>query len=74
MEVLPDHTVAFASPEDVIIKKMAYFQEGGSDKHLRDIAGVLRLQGEALDRAYIEVWAGKLGLSAMWQEIQKNQS
>lgn len=32
----------FASPEDVIIKKMQYYREGGSEKHLRDITGSLR--------------------------------
>ena len=30
------YTAAFASAEDVIIKKMEYYQEGGSEKHLRD--------------------------------------
>ncbi len=69
LKVLPDRTVAFASPEDVIIKKMLYFQEGGSDKHLRDIAGVLRIQGEAIDRGYIDTWAAKLGLTNIWQEL-----
>src|SRR2546426_357758 len=29
-----------ASPEDVIISKMRYYQEGGSEKHLRDITGI----------------------------------
>ncbi|MGE0607797.1 MAG: hypothetical protein AB7O62_11955, partial [Pirellulales bacterium] len=31
----------FASPEDVILKKLAYYQEGQSEKHIRDILGVL---------------------------------
>jgi hypothetical protein len=70
LAVLPDRTVSFASPEDVILKKMAYFQEGGSDKHLRDIAGVLRIQGAAIDRDYITLWAAKLGLSEIWRQIQ----
>lgn len=74
LEVLPGRAVTFASPEDVIVKKMAYYQEGGSDKHLRDIAGVMRIQGDALDRAYIEQWASKLGLSPTWNIVQKNES
>ena len=73
LPVLPDRTVSFASPEDVIIKKMAYFQEGGSEKHLRDIAGVLRIQGEAVDRGYIEAWAGKLGLSDIWRQLKESE-
>jgi hypothetical protein len=69
LPVLPDRQVAFASPEDVILKKMAYFQEGGSEKHLRDIAGVLQIQGPRLDRSYIQAWAQRLGLSDIWQLI-----
>ena len=30
-----DLEVSFASPEDAIIKKMEYYREGGSEKHLR---------------------------------------
>lgn len=59
----------FASPEDVIVKKLAYYQEGESEKHIRDIIGVLRLQGEKLDRAYIETWARRLGLSDTWARV-----
>ena len=32
----------FAAPEDVILKKMDYYRQGGSEKHLRDIVGVLK--------------------------------
>jgi hypothetical protein len=71
LSVLADRTVAFASPEDVIVKKMVYYQEGGSEKHLRDIAGVIRIQASALDTAYIEAWATKLGLTDIWQMVQQ---
>src|SRR3970282_2767988 len=33
----------FAAPEDVIIKKMEFYKEGGSEKHLRDITGILKI-------------------------------
>jgi hypothetical protein len=32
-----------AAPEDVILGKLWYFAEGGCDRHLRDIAGILRV-------------------------------
>jgi hypothetical protein len=64
-----DFTAAFASPEDVIVKKMEYYRAGGSDKHLRDIAGVLRVSGEHVDRRYIEEWAARLGLGEIWAGI-----
>ena len=31
-----------ASPENVILKKLEYYREGGSEKHLRDIVGILK--------------------------------
>ncbi len=61
--------VWFASPEDVILRKMEYYQEGGSEKHLRDIAGVLKIQAEKIDRAYLQEWATKLGVADVWDSI-----
>ena len=43
----------FIAPEDLILKKMYFYEEGGSDKHLRDIAGVLKISSERVDRSYI---------------------
>jgi hypothetical protein len=67
--VLPDRDVFFASPEDVILKKMVYYQIGGSDKHLGDIASVLRVQGIHLDRDYIELWSSRMGVLEIWRLV-----
>ena len=64
-----DWDASFSSPEDVIITKMEYFREGGSEKHLRDITGVLRTTGDSIDRLYIARWAAILGLEDIWQSI-----
>ena len=56
-------------PEDVIIKKLEYFREGGSEKHVRDILGVLKIQGEKIDRTYITEWTNRLGLSEQWELV-----
>lgn len=69
VQAFPDRIVTFASPEDVVRKKMDYFREGGSDKHLRDIAGVLKVQGDRFDRDYVRNWAEQLDLSDIWQAI-----
>jgi hypothetical protein len=61
----------FAAPEDVIIKKMEYYREGGSDKHLRDITGILKISGDTVDRDYISQWAKRLGLTEIWEAILK---
>ena len=59
-----DHSARFATPEDVILKKLQYFQEGGSEKHLRDIAGLFTIKGSQIDLKYLEQWAKVLGVSA----------
>ncbi len=61
----------FASPEDVIIKKMEYYREGGSEKHLRDITGILKISGDVVDKNYISEWANRLGLTDIWDAVQK---
>lgn len=64
----------FAAPEDVIIKKMEYYREGGSEKHLRDITGILMTTGADVDRPYIARWAHQLGLVEIWEAIEKRLS
>jgi hypothetical protein len=59
----------FAAPEDVIIKKMEYYREGGSEKHLRDISGMLMISPELIDMNYITDWAKNLGLQSIWKMI-----
>jgi hypothetical protein len=59
----------FAAPEDVIIKKMEYYREGGSEKHLRDIAGIMKISSELVDRDYIARWAQRLGLTEIWDAL-----
>jgi hypothetical protein len=66
VEILPGLEVRMASPEDVTVKKLEYFRAGGSDKHIRDIAGILRVLGDGVDRAYIDHWAARLGLEEQW--------
>jgi hypothetical protein len=66
IQVAPDFTAKFASPEDVIIKKLEFYKIGGSDKHLRDIAGVLKISGDDVNRAFIEKLAAHFGLSEVW--------
>lgn len=61
----------FASPEDVIIKKMEYYKEGGSEKHLRDITGILKISGNEVDMNYILDWSKRLGLTEIWEAVQK---
>lgn len=64
-----DYEATFASAEDVIVRKLQFYSEGGSDKHLRDIAGVLRISPSDVDRDYVTAWADRLGLRDVWDSI-----
>lgn len=64
------YEVSFASAEDVILKKMEFFREGGSEKHLRDITGIMMVSGDKLDHDYIENWADQMGLETIWRTIK----
>jgi hypothetical protein len=67
--LLPDRLGYVAAPEDVILGKLLYYAEGGSEKHLRDITGILRVSGELVDRAYVAHWAAQLNVAAIWQAV-----
>jgi hypothetical protein len=65
------YEAAFASAEGVIIKKMEHYREGGSDKHLRDITGMLKVSGQEIDEVYIVEWVERLGLQPIWDMIKR---
>lgn len=69
VEIEPDLRPRFSPPEELIVQKMRYYSEGGSDKHLRDIASMLAISGEAIDREEVGRLASPLGLDDVWGEI-----
>lgn len=57
--------VWLAPPEYIIIHKLEFFREGGSEKHLRDIRGMLAVT--EVDRALIESEVERRGLTGEWR-------
>jgi hypothetical protein len=53
----------------VILGKLLYYAEGGSEKRLRDITGILRVGDELVDRQYVAHWARQLRVEEVWQAI-----
>ena len=53
-----------ATSEDCVLSKLEWFEKGGqvSDRQWRDVLGVLKARGEAIDFDYARRWAGELGL------------
>jgi hypothetical protein len=57
-------TIAFASPEDVVLSKLVWYRLGGevSDRQWQDLLSVLMTQAATIDRAYLRTWANDLGV------------
>jgi len=55
----------FKTPEDTILRKLLWFRDGGgtSEQQWRDVLGVIALQRGSLDDAYLDDWAGRLGIA-----------
>ena len=66
-----DDAVHVAPLEYVIVRKLEFYREGGSEKHLRDIKSMLRISGELLREDVIQRWILALGLEATWQSVEK---
>lgn len=58
-----------AAPEDVMLKKLLYYKEGRSEKHLNDIAAILSASAAHIDYQYTEHWAMRLGVSELWRFV-----
>lgn len=63
--------IHFAPPEYVILRKLEYFREGGSTKHLTDIRAMLDVSGDVIDRTVIDEWIARLGLHAEWARVRQ---
>lgn len=57
-----------APPEYVIVRKLEFLREGGSDKHARDIRFILA--ASTIDRAFVEAQVTRLGLHEQWRRCQ----
>lgn len=62
LEENSDTTFYFSSPEDIIINKLIWYKMGGevSDRQWLDVTGVIKVQGESLDKSYLKDWSQKL--------------
>lgn len=65
---------AYVTPASVVIAKLRAYEDSQSTRHLDDIASIVRLQGDGLDRERLDIAAARLGLLGMWRALwEENQ-
>jgi predicted nucleotidyltransferase len=60
-----------SSPEELIAKKLEYYDQGGSDKHLRDITVMLQSSTVEIERERVADYARRLRLSELWGMVMR---
>ncbi len=73
---LAQEPIYILSPEDIVLHKLEWFRLGGgvSDRQWSDILGVLQVQKDQVDLAYLENWAGQLGLTELLTQARQEAS
>ena len=71
MPALPGLTAAFSPPEELILKKLLYYRDGGSDKHLRDVRAMLEISGDDMDLDRIDRGVRALDLLEIWTVVAR---
>jgi hypothetical protein len=57
-----DTAIWVAPVEYVILRKLEYFRASGSERHLRDVAMMLRISSELVDHGALMEWAVRRGV------------
>jgi hypothetical protein len=62
--------VYLCSPEDIILNKLIWYKTGGktSERQWNDVIGVIKVQGENLDKDYLNKWGVQLGIIELLKE------
>jgi len=61
----PGQALMVATPEDIILQKLAWYQQGDeiSERQWLDVLGVLKVQGSRLDKPYMQKTADLMGVA-----------
>lgn len=60
-----------APVEYVILRKLEYYREGRSEKHLRDISGILELSDAQIDKGWLEDQITERQLQEEWMAAKR---
>ena len=69
----PERTAFVATAEDTILAKLEWYRMGGgvSERQWRDVLGVMKVQADRLDLAYLRQWAAQLNISDLLERAIK---
>lgn len=70
MERVGGIELPLAPIEYLIIRKLEYFRNTKSDRHVRDVAGMLRVSGNRIDHAKLHALILERGLAVEWGMAQ----
>lgn len=68
-QIVSGQNIYFASPEDMILIKLSWFKQSGSDRHLTDAASIWQTQ-KNLDQKYLSAWAKKLIVVKLLKQLK----
>ncbi len=70
------HTLAFVSPEDIILLKLRWYHEGGrlSERQWHDVLGVLTIQDQRLDYDYLNQQAHILSIKDLLDQVIREKT
>ncbi|HVV01696.1 MAG TPA: hypothetical protein VHH88_10070 [Verrucomicrobiae bacterium] len=63
--------IRLAPLEYVIVRKLEYYRQGGSEKHLRDIRSMLAISGEQMNLLELEHWIQRQGVQEQWEKARE---
>ena len=67
-----DH-IYVAPPEYVIVRKLDYFREGGSEKHLTDIKKMLRYSADTINMSILKEKTAQLSLQEQLNKVLNSE-
>ncbi|MGA7295398.1 MAG: hypothetical protein WBW85_22905 [Terriglobales bacterium] len=68
---LEDSPLFVASVEDVVLSKLEWAKLAQSQRHIEDVAGILRMRWGSLDHTYLEKWISDLKIEAEWNDARR---
>ncbi|HXC24689.1 MAG TPA: hypothetical protein VNU46_02160 [Gemmatimonadaceae bacterium] len=71
--MVDEEPVWVAPPAYVILRKLQYFRDAGSPKHLTDIRAMLAVLGPRLDQPALMAQIATMHLEAAWERVQHDR-